>query len=66
MNEDSQSPKKPKYTNILYLLTALTILLVASLVIESCDSEKVEICDTTTGECHFESSCRPLLFDLLN
>ncbi|HEY4489047.1 MAG TPA: hypothetical protein VJA87_01040 [Candidatus Paceibacterota bacterium] len=63
MNEDRQSPRK--YKNILYPLAALLVLIGAGLVIESCDTEKVEVCDTTTGECRFESSCRPLLFDLL-
>jgi|GEM_PF-4827805 len=64
MNEGQQNPKR-KYQGLLYLLTALVIVIVAGMVIESCDSEKIEVCDTTTGECHFESSCRPLLFDLL-
>jgi hypothetical protein len=64
MNKDQTSPKQSVRAWILYSFAIIVILLIISLVVESCDSEKIEICDTATGECALESSCRPLLFDL--
>jgi hypothetical protein len=39
-------------------------LILLSLLVEVCDSEKTQICDTQSGKCEFSSSCRPLLFDI--
>lgn len=57
---EEQKRKIPGYVYALALLLGLFVL---SLVIESCDTEKVEICDTTTGKCALESTCRPLLVE---
>ncbi|HEY0011018.1 MAG TPA: hypothetical protein VGB97_03900 [Candidatus Paceibacterota bacterium] len=48
-----------------YFLALAAILIALGFIIESCDTEKVEICDTTTGQCDFVSSCRPLIFGLI-
>ncbi|MEA2701573.1 MAG: hypothetical protein QOE22_282 [Candidatus Parcubacteria bacterium] len=63
MNEDPQSPGKSLRTWILYGVIGIIALLFLSFFIESCDAEKIRICDDATGECTLESSCRPLLFD---
>jgi hypothetical protein len=64
MSEPEVTPRR-RIPGYVYLIAAILIALVLSVVIESCDTEKVEICDTTTGDCDFESTCRPLLFDIV-
>lgn len=66
MNKDQTSPKRSARAWILYGLIAIVVLVFLSLFIQSCASEKVEICDVATGDCGYESSCQPLLFDLLS
>lgn len=47
-----------------YILAAVGVLFVLGMAISSCDSKKV--CDVATGlECQWESTCRPLLIDLI-
>ena len=62
---DLEPQKRKRLPGYVYLLAALLVLLVLSFVVESCDTEKVEICDTTTGDCDLESTCRPLIVDLI-
>jgi hypothetical protein len=62
---DLEPQKRKRLPGYVYLLGVLLVLLVLSFVIESCDTEKVEICDTTTGDCGLESTCRPLIFDIV-
>jgi len=64
MAEEVRTPLSTR-TKLLYGLLTLVVLLILGFVIESCEAEKVEICDASTGECEFSSTCRPLILDLL-
>ena len=47
-----------------YALIILVSIIVLGLAIKSCQSK--ETCDFATGqECHYESTCNPLLIDLI-
>ena len=63
--DETQRPPMSAKARLLFALLFVGVLFILSLVIESCDTEKVQICDTTTGECDFESACRPLLLDIV-
>lgn len=42
----------------------ICVLIFLGLAIKSCDSKKT--CDTETGlQCQYESTCRPILIDLI-
>ena len=65
MTEDQTSPRLSIPSWLLYPSITLGVILLSGLIIESCDTEKIQVCDTTTGACKLESSCRPLLFEFL-
>jgi hypothetical protein len=62
---DLEPSTRKRIPGYIYLIALAAILLLLSFIIESCDTEKVEICDTTTGDCSQESTCRPLIFDIV-
>jgi hypothetical protein len=64
MNKDQKSPKRTVRTLVLYGASTAIVLLLLGFFIETCESEKIRICDDATGECTLESSCRPLVYSL--
>jgi hypothetical protein len=66
MNEDQKSPRRSARTLVLYGVAAVIVLLLLSFFVETCESEKIRICDDATGDCSLESSCQPLIYSLFN
>ena len=51
---------------VVYSIATVVILLALGLFIETCESEKIRICDDATGDCTLESSCQPLIYSLFS
>ena len=66
MIEDQTSPKGSTRMWVVYSIATVVILLALGLFIETCESEKIRICDDATGDCTLESSCQPLIYSLFS
>lgn len=66
MTEDQRSPKRSVRPLLLYGAATVIVLLLLSFFVETCESEKIRICDDATGDCTLESSCQPLIYSLFN
>lgn len=66
MNKDHESPKPSVQRFVAYGVIAVIVVMLLGFFIETCDSEKIRICDDATGDCTLESSCQPLIYSLFS